>query len=321
MSLILARAAENGYWLGRYLERASDFVRILSVTDSVSTELQGFSPEMSRKVWAETHQVFTGFTPAIDDCDSTSLCRTFLLDLEEPTSVVSSIRNARENARAFRETLTLEAFTLLNATWQMAKESTEQINNMIKSESAPLIITLRSVLEEMQKAIYAVCGAIDRTGSRGDAWRFLHMGTLMERAGRTAEMLRVVIPAIRLEDEAAPARNARLRAVLRTLAALESYHQQFEARLDASRISKFLMFNQEPPHAVLPCVEAINRDLNMLNQRGRVEEPTRRSGLLLAHLQFEGGGSNPDNPDALAREISEELNNLHQAITERFFTV
>ena len=73
--------------------------------------------------------------------------------MRRPMSVVSSIRNARENARAFRETLTLEAFTLLNATWQLAKESTDQINDMIKSESAPLIISLRSVLEEMQKAI------------------------------------------------------------------------------------------------------------------------------------------------------------------------
>ena len=121
MSVVLARAAENGYWLGRYLERASDFVRLLSATDAVATEVQGFSPAMSERVWSEMEMVFTAIPSPESDRNSAHECQRFLLDTNEPMSVASSIRNARESARAFRETLTLEAFTLLNQTWRARK--------------------------------------------------------------------------------------------------------------------------------------------------------------------------------------------------------
>ncbi|MCH2160569.1 MAG: alpha-E domain-containing protein [Phycisphaerales bacterium] len=321
MSIVLARAAENGYWFGRYLERASDFVRLLASTDTVATEVQGFSPAMSVRVWSEMEQVFTAIPSPEEERTSVSECQRFLLDTAEPMSVASSIRNARENARAFRETLALESFTLLNATWQLVREIGSRVRDSCEKNGTPPPIMIRTALEEMQQAIFAVCGAIDRTAGRGDAWRFMHMGTLLERALRTAEVLRVIIPAIRLEDEAAPARYARMRAVLRALASLECYHHEFGARLNPTRISTFLMFHPEPPHALLPCIEAIDRDLTMMARRGRVEEPTRRAGLLVARLRFEGGGGEILEPDRLAQEISGELGSLHKAITDRFFTV
>ena len=276
---------------------------------------------MSVRVWSEMEMVFTAAATTDSERISSHECRRFLLDPTEPMSVASSIRNARENARAFRESLTLEAFTLLNATWQMVRELEAGTRDFRGRDDITPPIMIRKALDDVQRGIFAICGAIDRTAGRGDAWRFMHMGTLLERALRTAEVLRVVVPAIGQEDEAAPARNARMRAVLRALGALECYHQEFGARLNPTRISNFLMFHPEPAHAILPCAEAINRDLNDLERKGRVEEPARRSGLLVARLRFTGGGGEVTDPGHLAREISGELGSLHTAITERFFTV
>ena len=321
MTVVLARAAENAYWIGRYLERASDVVRILTSADAVATDVGGFSPEVPGRIWREIETVLAASLLPKEQCTSSYECKRFLLDLNEPMSVASSIRNARENARAFRDTLSLEAFSLLNATWRTTQNLVASISTSDEQEREISPITIRTTLDELQQAIFAVCGAIDRTASRNDAWRFLHMGTVLERALRTSELLRIVLPGILDEDEAAPARYARMRALLRSLAALEAYHREYGARLDPELLLAFLMFNPNPPHSLLPCIEAIDRDLTLLERRGRVEDPSRRAGLLVARLRYEGGGISVAEPDTLAHEISAELSGLHQSITEQFFTV
>ena len=321
MIVVLARAAENAYWIGRYLERASDVVRMLNSADTVSTDVGVFSPDAPNRIWSEIESVLAAPTSPSTACSASGQCRRFLLDLHEPMSVASSIRNARENARAFRDTLSLEAFTLLNATWRRTQALVASLSPTDGHENDLTPIAIRGALDEMQQAIFAVCGAIDRTGSRNDAWRFLHMGTLLERALRTSETLRVVLPGIVSEEASTPARYARMRALLRSLAALEAYHREYGARLDPELLLAFLMFNPDPPHSLLPCIEAIDRDLTLLERRGRVEDPSRRAGLLLARLRFEGGDANLDAIDTLPSQLSEELSGLHQSITEQFFTV
>ena len=296
MSIILARAAENAYWLGRYLERATAVVRMLSAADTVTTEVGGFSPEMPTRVWSEIEQVLMA-VPDPENAGSTSHnCQRFLFSLEEPMSAASSIRNARENARAFREALSIEAFTLLNSTWQTIRKQTEAFEEANKSTNMSSSIMARSSMELLQHEIFAICGAIDRTSGRGDAWRFLHMGTLLERAMRTSEIIRLMIPSILDEDDDTPVRNARLRAMLRSLSGLAVYHRQYGARLE-------------------PDV----RDLRLLDRRGRVDEPTHRSGLLVARLRFEGGGNSITDLKATADELSTEIGGLPRTITDRFF--
>lgn len=320
MIIVLARAAENAYWIGRYLERASDVVRLLSSADSVAAEVGGFSPEIPPRIWREIESVLAATSAPDKQRTSPQECQRFLLDLNEPMSVASSIRNARDNARAFRDTLSLEAFTLLNATWRRTQNLVSSHGSTSDTNEQVSPIAIRAVLDELQQSIFAVCGAVERTASRNDAWRFFHMGTVLERALRTSELLRIVLPGIRGEDEAAPARYARMRALLRSLAALEAYHREFGARLDPDSLLSFLMYNPNPPHSLLPCIEAIDHDLTLLERRGRVEDPSRRAGLLVARLRFEGGGAVVATED-VAGDISTELSGLHQSITEQFFTV
>lgn len=321
MSSLLARDAENAYWIGRYLERASDVVRMLSTADAVATEVQGFSPDAPPRIWHEIETILAASPLPKSLQSTTSECRRFLLDAGEPMSVAASIRNARENTRAFRDVLPLEAFTLLNATWRRLQDLGGALENATKPQSGPASIALRAALDEVQTAIFAVCGAIDRTAVRSEAWRFLHMGTVLERGLRTCESLRVVLPSIRAETDLAPVRNARMRALLKSLAALEGYNCEFGALLETDHIFSYLMFNPAPPHSLIACVEAIDSELAMLGRRTHDEGPARRAGLLLARLRFEGGAATAQVPEHLAADVGATLSELHHSITEQFFTV
>ena len=95
MIIVLARAAENAYWIGRYLERASDVVRVLNSADAVATDVGGFSPEAPARIWREIESVLAATASIDEKYSSPNQCNRFLFDLDEPISVASSIRNAR----------------------------------------------------------------------------------------------------------------------------------------------------------------------------------------------------------------------------------
>jgi uncharacterized alpha-E superfamily protein len=294
---------------------------MLSAADSVAAEVQGFSPDAPARIWHEIESILAAIASPSNQLSTAAQCHRFLLDWSEPMSVAASVRNARENTRAFRDVLSLEAFTLMNATWRRLQMLSESIACPSETGAGAPPIVLRSALDEMQTAIFAVCGAIDRTAVRGDAWRFLHMGTVLERGLRTSAALRVVLPGIRTETDLAPVRYARMRALLRSLAALEGYHCEYGAMLDVNQLFAYLMFNPAPPHSLLACVEAIDRDLDTLGRRTHDEDPARRAGLLLARLRFEGGVAAIAEPVQLAEDVGAALSELHHSITEQFFTV
>ena len=44
---MLARAAENIYWLGRYIERAESVARMLQIVEQLSIEIRGLDPKLA----------------------------------------------------------------------------------------------------------------------------------------------------------------------------------------------------------------------------------------------------------------------------------
>ena len=46
--MILSRVADGLYWMGRYLERAENTVRLLLVAEELSTEVFGLDEDLAR---------------------------------------------------------------------------------------------------------------------------------------------------------------------------------------------------------------------------------------------------------------------------------
>ena len=119
---MLSRAAENIYWMGRYVERSAEICRMLNVGEQLTVELRGLSPEMACQFWRQLQNIYPGsMAPDIEgnDVDEVSLSYLwgYLVGSGNDLSVASSIRRARENARAVREYLTREVFELINECW------------------------------------------------------------------------------------------------------------------------------------------------------------------------------------------------------------
>ena len=67
MSAMLARSAENIYWMGRYLERAAFLCRSLKVAEQLSVEIRGLAPDAIMTYWSGFSAMAPG-APVIE-CD------------------------------------------------------------------------------------------------------------------------------------------------------------------------------------------------------------------------------------------------------------
>ena len=99
---MLSRVAERVYWLGRYLERIENTARLVSVYGNVLLDL----PSSAKLRW-ESLIAITGsgedFAKRYSQADEHNVVRFYLTDRDNPTSIVNSADNARENARTVRE--------------------------------------------------------------------------------------------------------------------------------------------------------------------------------------------------------------------------
>jgi uncharacterized alpha-E superfamily protein len=313
MTVTLSRAAESAYWIGRYVERASGLVRAARSVESLCSEISGIDPDLPPLMWSDVDRIFSLDATR---CDSaTERIERFLFHRSDPMSAVSSLHSARENARAFMEVSGAEVFALLNETWHLVESW---------SESPPVgLVAMRSAMEEMERRIFMVWGAMEQSTGRGDSWRFLQAGTMLERAFRTVRVLEVKLPALRAgDDDHAPLLYARMRSLLRMVAALDAYRRVAGARLDADRITSFLVLAPQVPRGVLPCLAEVERCLEGAERKGHSTDPVRRVGMLVARLRFEAAESPGESlrPDWLA-ELAEEIGRLNASITDRFFRV
>ena len=180
-----SRAADNLFWLGRYLERAEATLRLVrslctSLMDSEAA-LHGAGETLGRLLrlliaWG-----------ALDDeaphLRALDAARDALFDAKAFGSVVHLVRAARRTAASMRERLSADFWTLLlDLDHRLAAPEEQTL-----SEAAAL-----SQVETALQILAALSGLAQENMNRGVGWRFLDMGRRIERGINTCRFTRVL---------------------------------------------------------------------------------------------------------------------------------
>ena len=173
-----SRAADNLFWLGRYLERAEATLRLVrslctSLMDSEAA-LHSTGETLGRLLllliaWGALDEE-APHSRALD------AARDALFDQEAFGSVIHLVRAARRTASSMRERLSADFWTLL---LDLESRLMEPANDPL-SEAG----TLRQVESALQ-TLAALAGLAQENMNRGAGWRFLDMGRRIERGINT----------------------------------------------------------------------------------------------------------------------------------------
>jgi len=183
MGNLPSRAADNLYWLGRYLERAEATLRLIRCLARRVIETDDFSQESA----ATTHRlrkVLTdwGAAPAKPKLmlSQAGFLNTVLLNVDEYGSAVSLAADSRRAASVIRERLSSD-------NWRSIVELHKGLENARGPLDEPEALERADVALQ---TIASISGLAQENMNRVAGWRFLELGRRLERGLNTCRFVR-----------------------------------------------------------------------------------------------------------------------------------
>ncbi|WP_306119203.1 MULTISPECIES: alpha-E domain-containing protein [unclassified Roseitalea] len=253
---MLGKTAGGIFWMFRYLERSENTARLvdagfrIALTRSEAAEKEWESVIATagvRDLYLRRHEAYQGAT-VVD----------FLLrDRSNPSSVLSIISAARDNARLVRTALTREVWEAVNECWMTLSEA---LSRPVRERDLPeCLATIRQ-----QSAL--VRGALHGTMLRNDIYDFARIGTFLERADNTARILDVkyyvLLPSLSLVGSSLD--NVQWETILRSVSAHQAYRWVTKGDTNPRGIAHFLILDRRLPRSLAFCYAKICNNLGYL---------------------------------------------------------
>jgi uncharacterized alpha-E superfamily protein len=276
---MLSRTADHLYWMARYTERAENLARILEVNYRMSLLPQG--PELVEQGWIATLTIIgllDAFKQRYEVVTPAKAIAFMVFDRENPLSIYSCIRAARENSRAVRGTLTSEIFETMNATWLEMRE---------KEMSSASDAEMGNFFEWVKHRSHLARGVIQGTMLRDEAWHFTWLGTYLERSDSTARILDVKYHLLLPRGEKAGGATDYYQwsALLHSVSAFEIYRRVYRDLITPRRVAELLVLRDDMPRSLHRCISQVYTHLTAL-RNSQSDETERRAGELQASLRF-----------------------------------
>jgi uncharacterized alpha-E superfamily protein len=276
---LLSRVADSVYWMARYIERAENVARYIGVNLNLQLDL----PLSQAQQWQpliDTSGDTEFFREHYGAATRSKVIEFLTYDPENPNSILSCLRGARENARSVRETIT-------SSMW-------EQVNAMyltIQSQGVmPQPERLLDTFRDIRLGCHLFQGITDATMTHNEAWHFVRLGRKLERADKTSRILDVkyfiLLPSTR--DVGTPYDDIHWSAVLKSVTGFEMYRKKY-GKITPRNIVDFLVMDHDFPRSVHFCVRCADESLHAITgtPMGSFRFPSEQlMGQLRAELDF-----------------------------------
>lgn len=253
---MLGKTASGLFWMCRYLERAEATARLLDAGFRIALTRAGSSRSEWESVLTTAGQL-KAFRARHGDPTSGKVMDFLLSDRDNPSSIISMAKAARDNARAVRIALTREVWEATNESWMTLDKLLSR--NIPESDLPDTLTTIRQ-----QNAL--VRGATNGTMLRNDGYNFVRLGTFIERADNTARILDVkyylLLPSISQVGSTLDIKQ--WETILRSVSALRSYTWLHGATVNPRDIAQFLILHEQMPRSLAFCYNKICDNLSYL---------------------------------------------------------
>lgn len=272
---MLARTADNLYWVSRYLERADFLARLIEASSRISALPKTFATAQDE--W-QSVLIASGadetFYEHMSTADEANIIAYLAFDPRNPSSIRNCIEFGRANARAVRTALTVEMWESINSAWLELKKFEAVHKTLGRIDREELI----KFLDFVKTTSSLFDGLGYRTMLRNDAYYFSRLGVYIERADNTARVLDVKYHVLLPEQETVGGSVDYFQwtTILRSVSALTAYHWVYRESIKPWNIADLLILRQEMPRSLSSCYDNIVRFLDAIgNEYGR-QGPAQR---------------------------------------------
>ncbi|MBL9214300.1 MAG: alpha-E domain-containing protein [Opitutaceae bacterium] len=283
---MLSRVANSLYWMSRYLERAENIARLVDVNLQLLLDFRNLDDTVLTAHWLpivqssgdeETFRRLHGRTTG------QTVTEFMVFQPANPNSIVSSVDQARENARMVRDQITVELWEEINRLYLFLHSP--RARELWRGSPSDFFHTVRNGSLLLQ-------GLTDATVVRNEGWSFIQAGRYLERADKTSRILDVRHASLPAHGAPASANQAEAlgwSAVLRSCSAWDAYKALHGAEIQPELVAEFLLLSDEFPRSVRFCVDRLDEALRSISgtAAGRFcNDAEKLAGRLLAELRF-----------------------------------
>ena len=278
---MLSRVADSIYWLNRYIERAENIARFVDVNQNLLLD----APSGLHQQW-QPLVLTTGdlgfFQQYYGEFTDNNVIKFLTFDAKYPSSILSCLQSARENARSIREIISSEMWQQINAFYLMVRDAANH-----SMTTADLV----EFFEAVKQSSHLFAGLTDATMSHNEGWHFGQMGRFLERADKTTRILDVkyfiLLPSI--QDVGTTLDEVQWMALLKSASAYEMYRKRLQHRITPSGVIEFLILDREFPRSIQFCLLQIENSLHQITgtRRGTWKNSAERKvGRLRSELEY-----------------------------------
>lgn len=275
---MLSSKAEHVFWMARSMERAENTARMLDVTYRMSLLQHSKSRFDEWQAMLSISGLQAAYAAQYSELAPSSVLHFMALDANNPSSIFSCLFNARENARAVRGAITSEMWEALNHTWLEMRD--------IQSRGIP-DDGISAFFDWIKERSHLSRGLTYGTLLQDDVFRFIRLGTFLERADNTARILDVKYHILLTSpaDVGGVVDYYQWSALLRSVSAFEAYRKTYRDLITPMRVAELLVLRADLPRSLAACMNEVDRLVQEINGP-HATELMRRCGLLQAELRF-----------------------------------
>jgi uncharacterized alpha-E superfamily protein len=335
---VLARIAQELFWLGRDLTRAEHTARMLdgafhadvvggasgpgAPQPGIALSWNGVLAVIGAKPPAPGEEAAEGAVaeaaghapPGI--LGRHEIAPLLTLDTDSPASVVSCVYRARERARTLRDVISAEMWEALNSFYLSLRRYDLE---------AALATGPYSVYQEVKERCALFWGLLDKTMLRDEARSFLTAGGQIEEADMVLRMLRVASPAVGDGaglSESSQDHEAEALALLQAVGGFQAFRRHLRRAPTLASVSRFLLYESQYPGSVLASLEELREALETADPMPRSAPPVLRLGRLIADLELQQRtGHESQSLIVQLATVQDELEVIDHEIDERYFAV
>jgi uncharacterized circularly permuted ATP-grasp superfamily protein/uncharacterized alpha-E superfamily protein len=265
--VVPSRAADNLFWLGRYLERAEATLRLIRALGTQRDPGKGPSTAIHSVERIQRLLLAWGATSQAARGQPSKVAAEALQAEDKFGSALSLVRSAQRCATSLRERLSPDA-------WQVITEMTERLAHEVEDDEGVI-----SAAELTLQELASFAGLAQENMNRAAGWRFLDMGRRAERAINTMRFARQFA-----HDEAG---GEDLDVLLTLVDCQITYRSRYLVGPLLAPVRDLVVLDPYNPRSVAFQVSALNdhiAGLPALREGGLIERPQRLAVALQGTL-------------------------------------
>ncbi|TXH73894.1 MAG: alpha-E domain-containing protein [Thiothrix sp.] len=248
--MMLSRVAERVYWMARYLERADNTARLISAHTVLLMDL----PETLEFNWFTPVVIFNAeaqYKKSYPEVSEENVMRFLIADRDNPSSLLGSFANVRENVRTSLDLLPEEIWEQVNQTYMQLQAALSSLGSRHSRQM---------VLRDVMAACQRIRGVLESHLSRDHAFDFIQIGKHVERADMTSRTLEMTSLLLAEDRSHALRRYESIlwSSLLSALGGQQMYLRHKNSRVVARDVLQFLCQDLQFPRSLLYSLTGLN---------------------------------------------------------------